>query len=331
MDIGPEFPHERPGEEDDGLDAAPVFAYEYAGSYELPPGMTAAESEHSATSPSFPAQDKEQEFDPQDPTLERFPSNREDILSRVRTLETGLNEDTTTFEGFPASPVVSPGRKTSVGSIDMAGDFFSISPTNTSSRPVGSRRTEPHKRNTSRDSLVFDPSPSPSPSLQCIVEETGTDDRAGALLPEPVESDLLSPAAAAKSVSPTSEAVSLNSEAISPKITTAQLASPAIVVHEAEETEVPKLVTGGHTGEQEHPGAFPDSDDEGPSSQVAGVQGGSRDAAANQPRSGTPASHHSTGVEAKGNSNWFSAFIRLVFVDWLGGLLGRIFQSRRSQ
>lgn len=321
MDIGPEFPHERPGEEDDGLDAAPVFAYEYAGSYELPEGV--AESEKSPTSPTFPAQDKEQEFDPRDPTLERFPSNREDILSRVRTLETGLDEDTTMFEGFPASPIVSPGRKTSVGSIDMARDFFSISPTATSNWQQASRRTEPHKRNTNRDSLVFDPPPSPSPSLQCIVEETGNDDRPGALLPEPVESDLLAPSMIPKSVPP-------NFEAVSPKTTAAQIAGPAIVVHEAEESEDPSPVDGAHT--DEHPGDFPEShDSDGPSSPVAGAQSGTREAAGNEPRSGTPASHHSTGVDAKDNSNWFAAFIRLVFVDWLGGFLGSVFRSRRSE
>ncbi|KIH90618.1 hypothetical protein SPBR_00453 [Sporothrix brasiliensis 5110] len=332
VDIGPEFPHERPGEEDDGLDAAPVFAYEYAGSYELPAAV-AAESEYSPTSPAFSAHDKN--FDPEDPTLERFPSNREDILSRVRTLETGLDEDPTMFEGYPASPVVTPGRKTSVGSIDMAGDSFSISPTTNPNRPVGNRRPESHKRNSSRDSLVLDPSPAASPSLQCIVEETGTDDQEHSLLPDPVQSDLLSPTAAAKSDVPNPEAVLLTSEAISPKTKVARLANPAIVVHKAQESDVgsPMNVRGAPISTDNCPGDFPDIDEsEGPSSPAAGAQSSTRDVAAtNEAQSGTPVSHHPKGVEVKGNSNWFASFIKLVFVDWLGGFLASIFRSRRAE
>ncbi|KAK4198164.1 hypothetical protein QBC40DRAFT_284210 [Triangularia verruculosa] len=46
------------------------------------------------------------QIDLNDPTLERFPSNREGIMDTVRKLETSLNEDQASFEGAPPSPVI---------------------------------------------------------------------------------------------------------------------------------------------------------------------------------------------------------------------------------
>ncbi|CAK7207364.1 hypothetical protein SEUCBS139899_010174 [Sporothrix eucalyptigena] len=297
VDIGPEFPHERPGEEDDDQDGAPVFAYEFAGTYEAP--VNPALSDHSPRSQAVA--DDDPDFDPSDPTLERFPSNRDEILSRVRTLETGLNEDVTTFEGYPASPVVSPGRKSSIGSIDATGDFFSLSPT--SMRPQGGRRSDPNKRNTNRDSLVLDPSASPSPSLQCIVEETATDDRQDELLPEAIGTEPLSP------------------KSVPAKLVEAPV-SPTIIVHRATEDENTNSVNGTEDTPDNHPGAFPETDEnDGPSNEVAQADG-------NRNLSG--GASHSTGIEASKDTNWFAAFIRVVFVDWLGSFLGKLLRWRRS-
>lgn len=47
-------------------------------------------------------------IDPNDPTLERFPSNWEGIANTVRKLEGGLNEDHAEFVGQPLSPTISP-------------------------------------------------------------------------------------------------------------------------------------------------------------------------------------------------------------------------------
>ncbi|CAK7232728.1 hypothetical protein SCUCBS95973_008356 [Sporothrix curviconia] len=211
VDIGPEFPHERPGEEDDGQDGAPVFAYEFAGTYDMP--VNTATSEASPVSQAVA--DDELDFDPADPTLERFPSNREEILSRVRTLETGLDEDVATYEGYPASP-------------------------------IASRRLDAHKHNTSRDSLVLDQSP--SPSLQCIMEEAAPDDRQETALP-----------------------VATVAEPVLPQTTTAnpapvELEGPAIIVHRATENENTSTearadsATDAADTADVHPSAFPQSD-----------------------------------------------------------------------
>jgi len=60
-------------------------------------------------------------IDVNDPTLERFPSKREEIIDTVRKLETGLGEDHASFEGVPPSPVVGMLRH---GTDDPIGDML---------------------------------------------------------------------------------------------------------------------------------------------------------------------------------------------------------------
>lgn len=303
MDIGPEFAHERPSEVDNGQDEAPMFAYEFAGSYGLP--LSTTETENGPESYPFPEKDKEPEFDPKDPTLERFPSNREEILSHVRTIQTGLDEDIPTFEGFPASPIVSSGRKSSM---DMTDDFFLISPTTIPSRPPANRHPEAHKRAISRDSLVLNP----SPSLQCIIEEPNVDeDDEGLLLPEPAEADeTLSPDNMTKTAPHKSAATSVE--------------SPLIVVHGAEEAEGSKSMDS--TVMNAHPRSILEPEE---SSTLSLAD--AREDINDQPQSGTQVSNHLTGIEVRRGPNWFVAFIKLVFVDWLGSFFGSVFRWRRSE
>lgn len=71
------------------------------------------------------------EYDPDkidfnDPTLERFPSNREEIIDAVRKLEGGLNEDRSDVEGLvPPSPIVGPSGPQNH---DTVGDILVSSP-----------------------------------------------------------------------------------------------------------------------------------------------------------------------------------------------------------
>lgn len=65
------------------------------------------------------------DIDLNDPTLERFPSNREGIMNTVRKLESGLGEDRVSFEGAPISPVIGAYRP---GMEDITGDPFLSSP-----------------------------------------------------------------------------------------------------------------------------------------------------------------------------------------------------------
>ncbi|KAL3419159.1 PT repeat family protein [Phlyctema vagabunda] len=53
---------------------------------------------------------REDEIDFNDPTLEEFPHDRQSILDRVRTMETRMDEDETKFDDSPLSPAVSANR-----------------------------------------------------------------------------------------------------------------------------------------------------------------------------------------------------------------------------
>lgn len=96
---------------DDSLDIAgysnepepvPLFAHECAGLYEDDDISGAMDVEESDTSNIRPHEHHE---DFEDPTLERFPSNKDEIISTVRKVETGLNADQTSVEGVPPSPL----------------------------------------------------------------------------------------------------------------------------------------------------------------------------------------------------------------------------------
>lgn len=117
-----------PGETQDRV---PLFAHECIGLYEDDeiPGVSEQEDpEELLGDPVYEVDD----VDMNDPTLEQFPSNRDQIMDTVRKMETGLNEDQTHFEGVPPSPIVAA-RSNSV--TDLPGDF-SMSP---ASSPTMSR------------------------------------------------------------------------------------------------------------------------------------------------------------------------------------------------
>ena len=70
--------------------------------------------------------DDEEDIDLNDPTLEKFPSNRDEIIDTVRKLEGGLNEDHADVEGLiPLSPVVGPSGPQNH---DLVGDLIVSSP-----------------------------------------------------------------------------------------------------------------------------------------------------------------------------------------------------------
>lgn len=96
---------------DDSLDIAgysndpepvPLFAHECAGLYEDDeiPGATGDEESDKGN-----ARPREHIEDFEDPTLEKFPSRKHEIISAVRKVETGLNADQTSVEGVPPSPL----------------------------------------------------------------------------------------------------------------------------------------------------------------------------------------------------------------------------------
>lgn len=98
---------------DDSLDIAgysndpepvPLFAHECAGLYEDDEIPGAEEAAKADKTNGFDHERYTEDFD--DPTLERFPSNKDEIISTVRKVETGLNADQTSVDGVPPSPIV---------------------------------------------------------------------------------------------------------------------------------------------------------------------------------------------------------------------------------
>lgn len=113
---------------------APLFAHECVGMelYEgedvrLPPDDDERRSaEYEGDRRPSTVYDDEDDIDLNDPTLVKFPSNRDEIIDTVRKLEGGLNEDHSDVEGLvPASPIVGP---SGAQNHDLMGDIIVSSP-----------------------------------------------------------------------------------------------------------------------------------------------------------------------------------------------------------
>ncbi|KAK4247762.1 hypothetical protein C7999DRAFT_31839 [Corynascus novoguineensis] len=123
---GEEFSDEQ---EESIADKSPLFAHECVGMYEPEENSSEGEEDDAAyAAPPFEDIDPNK-VDLNDPTLERFPSNRDEIMDTVRKLETGLPADRTSFSGKPPSPVFNPSRR---GTEDITGDFSLANPQSTS-------------------------------------------------------------------------------------------------------------------------------------------------------------------------------------------------------
>ncbi|KAH7162602.1 hypothetical protein B0J13DRAFT_517855 [Dactylonectria estremocensis] len=104
-----------PEPDNDGKDTAndlktPLFAHECLGAY----SVESDESEEEAVSGSHPQRDvrlnsneySTADVDLNDPTIEKFPSDRTSIMDALRTIQTHLSEDKTHLDGIPTSPRV---------------------------------------------------------------------------------------------------------------------------------------------------------------------------------------------------------------------------------
>ncbi|KAK4032602.1 hypothetical protein C8A01DRAFT_40948 [Parachaetomium inaequale] len=106
-------------------DKSPLFAHECVGMYESDGEIGEVEEDDE---PQYgpPVEDIDpKKIDLNDPTLERFPSARDDIMEAVRKLETGIPADHASFEGRHRSSVVNPSRR---GTEDITGDFLLAAP-----------------------------------------------------------------------------------------------------------------------------------------------------------------------------------------------------------
>ncbi|KAM0434410.1 hypothetical protein ACHAPT_003506 [Fusarium lateritium] len=120
----------------------PLFAHECLGAYDF--GETDSEHEAVPSASNSPEQHPKHRFkkddttdiDINDPTLEKFPSDRGSILDALRTIQTHLGEDHTHLDDIPSSPRVVSSRRTSLDSADE----LSLSPAPLS--PTTTRRRE---------------------------------------------------------------------------------------------------------------------------------------------------------------------------------------------
>ena len=169
---------------------APLFAHECVGMelYEGDDAPDLLEDEDNSADyeedrrPSTVVYDDDEDVDLNDPTLVKFPSNRDEIIDTVRKLEGGLNEDHSDVEGLiPLSPVVGPSGPQNH---DLVGDFLVSSPAVSS--PIvprgsgsGSGSRLLNLPRASLGSMSSDRSSALSLGSISEAEEAGVDDEAG--------------------------------------------------------------------------------------------------------------------------------------------------------
>jgi len=83
-------------------DRVPLFSYECCSL----PSDDEPEENNQAPHIEIEKANDDISIDVNDPTLEEFPCDRDLVLEKVRTLETSLDVDHTSFDGTPSSPVV---------------------------------------------------------------------------------------------------------------------------------------------------------------------------------------------------------------------------------
>lgn len=127
---------------EDGDDyKTPLFAHECLGAYDL--GEDESDHEAVASASSSPNQRTKRtsreytpvDVDMNDPTLEKFPSDRTSIMGALRHIQTHLDEDQTHLEDIPSSPRPISARRASIESNDdISLSPMAISPTSTRRR-----------------------------------------------------------------------------------------------------------------------------------------------------------------------------------------------------
>lgn len=154
-----------PGELEDELDeldeadAPPLFAHECLGEVTYPddepksPRSAIEEREHAGS-----VEYNLDKYDLNDPSLERWPSDRKSIIDAVRKVETCRNEDQTYFLGSPVSPIMGA-RRTSIDEevLDFSGPSSPLT-----TKKLDAPRKKSHSSVTSTKSLT---------SLASIAEE----------------------------------------------------------------------------------------------------------------------------------------------------------------
>lgn len=298
-----------------------------------------------------------------DPTLERFPSNWEEIVDTVRKLEGGLNEDHATAGGMPLSPAISASRRFSC---DPTGDLV-VSPVAVSpvasrkSRHLGVPRSPPGSVGSDRSSalslhsipevheagvsegndsspLVFKQAAAKESRNEGVIS-SASDDSEGVVMKSPStktsgrthqeELRSLNPGTVAPPVGrssktstertgETASAISQLSRALAETTQSSALETPKATTPESDifrnpQREVNTIDTGKSTAVRAN------SSVRRPKNRVTAPE-----------RVGTPTSINSVRLQADGDGNWFRIFFRMLFVDWIGGFISRIWNRARA-
>ncbi|GAB1320563.1 hypothetical protein MFIFM68171_10773 [Madurella fahalii] len=334
------FEVQGPGEESFGdqdgyiADKSPLFAHECVGLYESDEeaGPANNETEDYVGGPEPKEDIDPDKLDLNDPTLERFPSRRDDIIDTMRKLETGLQVDQS-FEATSPSPVFNPSRR---GTEDITGDFALTA----ASPPSPAAQRSSKNLDVPRSPRASESGPA-SGSLHSISEaEEPTGDDEVNFPPAVVFSNPVEP-------KPKNLKLPFNHEdegIVLPDGVSPMTATPEhrITTPEASPVSRKRAELGGT------PSGAPDinapkagdtesskkpSDSATTTGTAAAKAGNSeqlrrRGAQDDPPK--TPDSVHLTGVQASQGRSWIRAFLKLLFVDLIGGLINRLTGGKRK-
>lgn len=318
------FEVQGPGEEPLGdhdeyiADKSPLFAHECVGlrmpDEEARPADDETQDYAGGTEPLKDI--NPDKLDLNDPTLERFPSRRDDIIEAMRKLETGLQADQS-FEAATPSPVFSPSRR---GTEDITGDFI------LAGTPPPSPAVQRNSKNLDvpRPSRSSDSGPASS-SLHSISEaEEPTGDGVN-FPPAVVFSNPMKPRPENLTLplSHEDEGVALP-DGVSPRTAKPEhgIATPEASPPPRERANPDGTPSGGKPSDSATATGTA-AKDAGNSEQLR-----RRGAQEDQPK--TPDSVHLTGVQASQGRSWIQAFFRLLFVDLIGGIISRLTGRKRK-
>ncbi|GKT53285.1 PT repeat family protein [Colletotrichum tofieldiae] len=330
---------------DDG--PPPLFAHEALGPYE--PSGSDDDDDSKGLDHHGTVEYDVDKYDLNDPTLERWPSNRNGIIDAVRNVETGRNEDHTTFHGAPLSPVIGsrkagldhyyeeavlssgPSSPGSTKRLELPRKSHGSMVSDRSLLSLGSIAEEDketpnaEEANRENDGLVRVPSPAIRPTPNPFTSPASDEDEGVVMKGSKAKPKK-------SSESERSELPHVNGESngkhpmdLSSKASPAQPDSPSIHVEPPEQAgessngqhdDQAKSVAFNPTGSASTTGR-----DDGHKGQIK------KRGASSTERPGTPSSIHSV-TDSKGG--WLQAFFRVLFVDWIGGLFSRLFGSKRK-
>lgn len=344
--------------EEDSFDGPPLFAHEccgettYSDDEPKSPGSTVLDRVHHGS-----VDYDLDKYDLNDPSLERWPSDRKSIIDAVRKVETGRNEDQTYFLGSPVSPIMGARKNSSdEDAIDLSGP---LSPT--TSRKLDVPRKKSHSSVTSNKSLA---------SLASIVEDDAiqeheekqleTEDQSGHLKPP---TPLISVPSPAIKVTPDlfASPASDEDEGVVLKGSRSKLArnlesGPTPMSDKSKvSTQVPVSqdpVSGNQTGKPpkpetpetsetaqaagtrpQKPDEMDDLDDSADDNDGSIDSGRPTDSTTTddqdevQQRDGNASATQSSSGKHVTGGHWLPVFFRVLFYDWIGGFLSRMFKQ----